>query len=48
MKRWIRILPAVPKSGIVADFLSGLSIVGLARKYGRTRLQIEATLRRAL
>jgi hypothetical protein len=33
---------------VVADFLRGLSIVGLARKYGRTRAQIERTLRRAL
>jgi hypothetical protein len=31
--------------GIVADFLRGLSVVGLARKYGRTRAQIERTLR---
>lgn len=34
--------------GIVADFLRGVSVVGLARKYGRTRAQIERTLRRAM
>jgi hypothetical protein len=33
---------------IVNDFLRGLCVVGLARKYGRTRAQIEATLRRAM
>jgi hypothetical protein len=33
---------------IVNDFLRGLSAVGLARKYGRTRAQIERTLRRAM
>lgn len=31
---------------IVIDFKRGLSMVGLARKYGKTRKQIEATIRR--
>ena len=34
------------RTGIRADFLRGLSVIGLARKYGRTRAQIEAVLRR--
>jgi len=33
---------------ILADFKRGLSIVGLARKYGRTKLQITACIRRAM
>ena len=33
---------------IVSDFMRGLSVVGLARKYGRTREQIERALRNAM
>ena len=33
---------------IVEDFRYGLSILGLARKYGRTVKQIEDVLRKAL
>lgn len=36
------------RNRIANDFMRGLSVVGLARKYGRTRLQIEAVLRRYL
>lgn len=31
---------------IYADFQRGLSFVGLARKYGRTRAQIEQIIRK--
>jgi Mor family transcriptional regulator len=33
---------------IARDFMRGLSVLGLARKYGRTRQQIEAILRKHL
>lgn len=33
---------------IARDFMRGLSILGLARKYGRTVKQIETVLRRHL
>ena len=33
---------------IPSDFMRGLTIVGLARKYARTVAQIEAVLRKAL
>jgi len=33
---------------ILADFMRGLTVIGLARKYGRTKLQIAAIIRRAL
>ena len=33
---------------ILSDFLRGLSVLGLARKYGRTVEQIKAILRGAL
>jgi hypothetical protein len=33
---------------IVIDFLLGRSVTYLARKYGRTRAQIERTIRRAM
>lgn len=33
---------------IVKDFLRGLSVVGLARKYGYRRLEIESVLREAM
>ena len=33
---------------IVKDFLRGLSVVGIARKYGRTRRQVESVLREAM
>lgn len=45
---WIHRCARYRPRGIVADFLRGLSVVGLARKYGRTRAQIERTLRRAM
>lgn len=47
--KWFR-QRLVPRKrrGITADFLRGLSVVGLARKYCRTRAQIERTLRRAI
>lgn len=47
MADFISFRPYRPR-GIVADFLRGVSIIGLARKYGRTRSQIERTLRRAM
>ncbi len=33
---------------ILSDFLRGLTVVGLARKYGRTKLEIENVIRRAM
>jgi hypothetical protein len=33
---------------ILADFKRGLTVIGLARKYGRTKLQIEKCIRRAM
>lgn len=45
---WQPLLRQYRPRGIVADFMGGLSIVGLARKYGRTRAQIERTIRRAM
>jgi len=33
---------------ILSDFLRGLSVLGLARKYARTVAQIESILRRAM
>jgi Mor family transcriptional regulator len=33
---------------ILADFKRGLSVVGLARKYGRTKQQITDCIRRAM
>lgn len=33
---------------IIRDFQRGLTTIGLARKYGMTKLQIEAVLRRWL
>lgn len=30
---------------IVRDFKRGLTVIGLARKYGKTKLQIEAIIR---
>jgi hypothetical protein len=33
---------------ILSDFMRGLSTIGLARKYGRTKLSIENTIRRAM
>ena len=33
---------------LMADFMRGLTILGLARKYGRTVAQIESILRKAL
>lgn len=39
---------SVPPNRIVLEFMNGRSIVGLARKYGMTKLEVEAVLRRAL
>ena len=36
------------KKRILADFMRGLTVTGLARKYGRTKVQIAAIIRRAL
>lgn len=33
---------------ILADFKRGLTVIGLARKYGRTKLQVEQYIRRAM
>jgi len=33
---------------ILSDFMRGLSVLGLARKYARTVAQIESILRKAL
>jgi Mor family transcriptional regulator len=33
---------------ILADFKRGLSVIGLARKYGRTKQQITDCIRRAM
>ena len=33
---------------ILSDFLRGLTVVGLARKYGRTKVEIENVIRRAM
>jgi hypothetical protein len=35
-------------SRILADFLRGLTVIGLARKYGKTKLQIEQVIRKAM
>lgn len=47
MADFIDFRPYRPR-GIVHDFLCGLSVAKLMRKYGRTRAQIERTLRRAM
>ena len=44
-------MPAMTRTlarDVVEDFVWGLSILGLARKYARTVKQIEAILRKAL
>lgn len=33
---------------IVADFKRGLTVIGIARKYGRTKLQVTECIRRAM
>lgn len=35
-------------ASIANDFMRGLSVIGLARKYGRTVAQVESVLRRHL
>lgn len=35
-----------PADFIAREFASGLSFIGLARKYGRTKTEIEAIVRR--